>query len=49
MIGADSLVFLDIDRLVNIKQGTDVEYCTGCFTDKYPIDVSGAGKKDKFD
>ena len=48
-IGADSLVYLDIDRLVNIKQGTDIEYCTGCFTDKYPIDVSGAGKKDKFD
>ena len=49
MIGADSLVYLDVDRLVKIKQGTDVEYCTGCFTDRYPIDVSGAGKKDKFD
>ena len=48
-IGADSLVYLDVNRLISIKQGTDIEYCTGCFTDKYPIDVSGAGKKDKFD
>lgn len=48
-IGADSLVYLDVDRLTAITQGTDVKYCTGCFTDKYPIDVSGAGKKDKFD
>ncbi len=48
-IGADSLVYLDIDELVKITQGTDVKYCTGCFTDKYPINVSGAGKKDKFD
>ncbi len=48
-IGADSLVYLDVDRLTAIKQGTDVTYCTGCFTDKYPVDVSGAGRKDKFD
>ena len=48
-IGADSLVYLDVNELTAIKQGTDVEYCTGCFTDNYPIDVSGAGKKDKFD
>ena len=48
-IGADSLVYLDVDRLTAIKQGTDVTYCMGCFTDKYPVDVSGAGRKDKFD
>lgn len=48
-IGADSLVYLDLDALTSITQGTDVTYCTGCFTDKYPIDVSGAGRKDKFD
>jgi len=41
-IGADSLVYLDLDALTSITQGTDVTYCTGCFTDKYPIDVSGA-------
>lgn len=49
VIGADSLVYLDLSELVRISQGTDVRYCTGCFTGKYPIDVSGAGKKDKFD
>ena len=48
-IGADSLVYLDLGELVKITQGTDITYCTGCFTDKYPIDVSGAGRKDKFD
>ncbi len=49
IIGADSLVYLDLDELVKIDQGTGIKYCTGCFTDTYPIDVSGAGRKDKFD
>lgn len=48
-IGADSLVYLDLDELVKITEGTDVKYCTGCFTDCYPLDVSSAGKKNKFD
>lgn len=49
MIGADSLVFLDYDALIKIKDGQDLEYCSGCFTDKYPITVGGIGKKNKFD
>ena len=48
-IGADSLVFLDLNALTNITQGTNITYCTGCFTDSYPIAVEGAGRKDKFD
>lgn len=49
MVGADSLVFLDYDEMMKIKDGQDVEYCSGCFTDVYPIDVNCAGNKNKFD
>lgn len=50
MIGADSLVFLDYDALIKIKDGQDdIQYCSGCFTDKYPIKVASSGKKNKFD
>ena len=50
IVGADSLVFLELDELLKIKDGQDVEYCDGCFTDNYPIDVSNAvATKNKFD
>lgn len=46
-IGADSLVYLDLDNLLAIKpEGLD--YCRGCFTGEYPIHVEEASK-DQFD
>ena len=47
-IGADSLVYLDIDELLKIRGDSDIDYCRGCFTGEYPIKVEATGK-DKFD
>jgi len=47
-IGADSLDYLpvaELGKLVDDKFGI----CTGCFTGTYPVDVSTAGSKNKFD
>ena len=47
-IGADSLAYLPVEslgELIGQKDG----FCQGCFTGEYPVDVSSAGKKNKFD
>ena len=47
-IGADTLAYLPVEclgELVDNKFG----YCDGCFTGDYPVDISGAGSKNKFD
>lgn len=36
MIGADSLGYLDVERLGELMNG-DKGYCDGCFTGKYPV------------
>ena len=47
-IGADSLGYLPVDCLGELV-GDKFSYCRGCFTGSYPLDVSGAGGKNKFD
>ncbi|MBR2088598.1 MAG: amidophosphoribosyltransferase [Oscillospiraceae bacterium] len=47
-IGADSLAFLPVDSLGELIGQPD-GFCMGCFTGDYPVDVSGAGRKNKFD
>ena len=47
-IGADSLAYLPVDCLGELV-GDKFSYCKGCFTGSYPLDVSGAGGKNKFD
>ena len=47
-IGADSLAFLPQDKLCELVGGC-TGICEGCFSGDYPIDVSGAEKKNKFD
>ena len=45
-IGADSLAFFPNEKLCELAgEG----FCDGCFSGNYPLDVSGAGRKDKFD
>lgn len=39
-IGADSLAFLSVDALMKIAPNAKCDFCNGCFTGKYPIDVS---------
>lgn len=40
IIGADSLAFLPVDELKNIIPRANCGYCDGCFSGKYPIDIS---------
>lgn len=46
-IGADSLVFLDIENLKKIKPecNKELEYCVGCFNGDYPIAVDSSVNK----
>ena len=46
-IGADSLGYLPMDSLRDLI-GSD-GFCKGCFSGDYPVDVSGAGRKNQFD
>lgn len=47
-IGADSLAFLPVASLGALIGKPD-GFCKGCFTGDYPVDISGAGRKNKFD
>ncbi len=47
-IGADSLAFLPVESLGELIGQSD-GFCKGCFTGDYPVDISGAGRKNKFD
>lgn len=38
--GADSLGFLPIENLKDVMAGTDCNWCEGCFTGKYPIEIT---------
>ena len=40
IIGADSLGFLSLNALSEIAKNLNCGYCDGCFTGKYPMDVS---------
>ncbi len=46
-IGADTLAYLPVDKLCKLADRDD--FCKGCFTGDYPVDVSGASGKNKFD
>ncbi len=40
MIGADTLCYLPLENLVSaVKDTTNVNFCTGCFNGKYPMDI----------
>ena len=47
---ADSLEYLSLDSLNKITKGSNIsEFCMGCFTGKYPIDVPKNIQKDTFE
>lgn len=46
-IGADSLAYLPVERLGELADRKS--FCKGCFTGAYPLDVTGASQKNKFD
>ena len=47
-IGADSLAYLPVEALGELT-GKNCGCCCGCFTGEYPVDITGAGGKNKFD
>ena len=47
-IGADSLAYLPTEKLGQLI-GRQSGWCQGCFTGDYPVDVSTASRKNKFD
>lgn len=48
-IGVDSLGYLSVENLVKIPEGANCDFCVGCFTGKYPIEVPTCMPKNKFD
>lgn len=48
-IGVDSLGYLSVEATHNLAENTDFDYCDGCFTGKYPIEVPKEQPKDKFE
>lgn len=48
-IGADSLGYLSIDSVKKLAGSSDCGFCTGCFDEKYPIEVPAQMPKDKFE
>lgn len=49
-IGADSLEYLSLENLKEITKDCKVEnFCNGCFTGKYPIEVPKEIDKDRFE
>lgn len=49
-LDADTLEYLSIDSLNEITKGGNIsDFCMGCFTGKYPIEVPGEVQKDTFE
>ncbi len=48
-LGADSLGYLSIEGVKNIAKDARCDFCVGCFTGDYPIEVPGEIRKDKFE
>ena len=38
-IGADSLGYLSVDGVKKMASDADCDFCTGCFTEKYPAPI----------
>ncbi|MEG1613747.1 MAG: amidophosphoribosyltransferase [Clostridia bacterium] len=38
-IGADSLGFLTVDEVCDIAKDSKLNFCTGCFSGKYPVEI----------
>ena len=39
IIGADSIGFLSVNSLKKIIPNANCQFCDGCFSGKYPVDV----------
>ncbi|ONI47309.1 amidophosphoribosyltransferase [Candidatus Epulonipiscium fishelsonii] len=48
-IGADSLGYLSIENVKRIAEGAGCDFCVGCFSGEYPIEVPKDMRKNKFE
>ena len=48
-IDCDSLGYLSIDSVKKVAEGARCDFCCGCFSGNYPIDVPKEMPKDKFE
>ena len=48
-IGADSLGYLSVESVKKLAGNSKCDFCVGCFTEKYPIEVPKDMPKDKFE
>jgi amidophosphoribosyltransferase len=48
-IGADTLGYLSVEGVKSLACEADCDFCVGCFTGKYPIEVPKEMPKDKFE
>lgn len=48
-IGADSLGYLSVKNVKKLAGNSDCDFCVGCFTEKYPVEVPSEMPKDKFE
>lgn len=48
-IGADSLGYLSVEGVKHMADGARCDFCTGCFTEKYPAATPKESSKDKFE
>ncbi len=49
ILNVDSLGYLSIDSVDKLADNTSLKFCKACFTGDYPMDVSNAAKKLKFE
>ncbi|MDE5995317.1 MAG: amidophosphoribosyltransferase, partial [Eubacterium sp.] len=48
-IGVDSLAYLSVDATHHLAEKCDIDFCDGCFTGNYPVEVPKEQPKDKFE
>lgn len=48
-IGADSLGYLSVESVNRLTDNDRCDFCDGCFTGKYPVEVPSEMPKDKFE
>jgi len=48
-IGVDSIGYLSVDSVKKIAEGAKCNFCVGCFSGEYPIEVPDEMPKDKFE
>lgn len=48
-IGADSLAYLSVDAVRQIASDANCNFCDGCFTGNYPIEIPKEMPKDRFE